>query len=554
MSAGSTIYRRPDARNQRANVRIVSHVTAELPTDNSSKTFADARSEVLKWVGRRAGATLPEKARQGKPFDLKEVIGAQPVSAAAVENQWAIRLDNADTNVAQRTWITEISIWVNREQEDRVSVSCRLVCRTLGENPFYQRTVPGILRQIADNIPATIDNRTLRTSAWRVDNKELVEDLIELLVDPQRQRPVIVVSDPPYGEDPAISSYDLEDLANTNLLAAAHIVALSREASYTLTDQVGEGFSVFNGAVRTYQPELSLDADQPSAHPLAFYETIRNWGEKSEFCDFLIERTTQASLSSRYSSAGVPSFTSIQEQSAKEYREKLREQGATDREILNLAENEINELKQRLEVQEQEYGRLLADEESDRKKAEETLEEIRDEARQREFSLNERIKYLEDERQNRGVTSRLDIPDSLEDLKGWADRHLSGRVVIHKRAYRAAAKSKYDDIELVYKSLLLLRDYYVPMRRKEIDRQSFDRECQNLGIEESAAFSGDRHHEEGDTYFVTYLGRRKALKRHLKKGAIHNPRYCFRLYFFWDDEPETVVVGSLPSHLDNRMT
>ena len=31
-------------------------------------------------------------------------------------------------------------------------------------------------------------------------------------------------------------------------------------------------------------------------------------------------------------------------------------------------------------------------------------------------------------------------------------------------------------------------------------------------------------------------------------------RGSFRLYYFWDEDSQTVVVGWLPSHLDNSMT
>lgn len=29
-------------------------------------------------------------------------------------------------------------------------------------------------------------------------------------------------------------------------------------------------------------------------------------------------------------------------------------------------------------------------------------------------------------------------------------------------------------------------------------------------------------------------------------------RYCLRIYFFWDDSRQKVVVGHLPSHLETR--
>ena len=109
---------------------------------------------------------------------------------------------------------------------------------------------------------------------------------------------------------------------------------------------------------------------------------------------------------------------------------------------------------------------------------------------------------------------------------------------------------------LIYKALLLLRDSYVPMKRDGgLDKKmSFDKACQELGLSEEPTFKGDRWGEEGETYLVRYAGRRCLLERHLKKGTSKDERYCFRLYFFWDEESEQVVVGWFPSHLDTPIT
>lgn len=107
---------------------------------------------------------------------------------------------------------------------------------------------------------------------------------------------------------------------------------------------------------------------------------------------------------------------------------------------------------------------------------------------------------------------------------------------------------------LVYKSLLVLRDHYVPMRREGgfEKKQTFENACRELGLDEQPTFHGTRYGEKGETYFVRYGGRRVLLDRHLKKGTAHNDnRRCFRLYF---DEEQHVVVGWLPSHLDTRIT
>jgi len=77
------------------------------------------------------------------------------------------------------------------------------------------------------------------------------------------------------------------------------------------------------------------------------------------------------------------------------------------------------------------------------------------------------------------------------------------------------------------------------------------------GLECGGSISETNAGEEGDSYYVKYpLGtmKTKLLNLHLRKGTTKDDRYCLAIYFFWDDEKRRVVVGWLPSHLDNRLT
>jgi len=63
--------------------------------------------------------------------------------------------------------------------------------------------------------------------------------------------------------------------------------------------------------------------------------------------------------------------------------------------------------------------------------------------------------------------------------------------------------------------------------------------------------------QEGEDYYVTYpVGsmQRAFLQFHIVKGTAHEDRFCMRIYFFWDEDTNQVVVGWLPSHLSNRIS
>jgi hypothetical protein len=144
------------------------------------------------------------------------------------------------------------------------------------------------------------------------------------------------------------------------------------------------------------------------------------------------------------------------------------------------------------------------------------------------------------------------IPDTLENFETWCKEHLAGSVEIANRAYQGIRKSQFHDPQYIYRALLLLRDHYVPMRIEGTPehRQAYEDALHALQLEDSATGEGVKF--AADLYSVQYGGTRRPLDRHLKGSDSRDRRYGFRLYFFWDDECQIVVVGWLPSHLDNR--
>jgi hypothetical protein len=145
----------------------------------------------------------------------------------------------------------------------------------------------------------------------------------------------------------------------------------------------------------------------------------------------------------------------------------------------------------------------------------------------------------------------VQIPSDLRQFQSWCESRLTGSVVLMKSAYDGVKKSRFHEPSFIYRALLLLRDKYVPMRRKGGDdlRADFEQACQELGLEETPTFTADPSSRDRERFSVPHGGVTTLLDRHLKKGVSYEPKYCFRLYFFWDVASQQVIVGSLPSHL-----
>ncbi len=136
--------------------------------------------------------------------------------------------------------------------------------------------------------------------------------------------------------------------------------------------------------------------------------------------------------------------------------------------------------------------------------------------------------------------------------------NLAGRLVLHPRAVRGLRDGSFEDVALVARALLLLAREYRDVQLGEAGaNDAFTVAYERLGLRFGRSIARERAGEEGETYFVR-LGpadsERRFLEWHLRRGGDKDARFCLAIYFFWDDASRQVVVGWLPSHLDNRMT
>ena len=128
--------------------------------------------------------------------------------------------------------------------------------------------------------------------------------------------------------------------------------------------------------------------------------------------------------------------------------------------------------------------------------------------------------------------------------------------MLHSRALRSLKNACYEDTKLVYQCLKLLATSYYDYRMGFIDYEQFTHACRNVapGLEERGAITDVAAGMQGETYYVQYRGKKKKIDRHLAKGNSKDRRYCLRIYFFWDEQDQVVVIADLPHHLDTSAT
>ena len=530
-------------------VRPVSQVVVDLREDMA---FEKARKEVLSWIRPRAGRPLPKEAWQGVGFALDQ-IGAAPVEAVSVAKEglrlWAGRLDYADKQTPQRVWTTEVAL----EGSGVRQLGVRLLCVSHGDDPVFERTVPGLVRQVAQNVDVRLSGWRVELEPKGVEDERGVDALLNLLTSAHRKVDVVVFSIPDSLTETEAIWQSARFVAHT-AVGAIHVVVLGADASYRLSEQVGREFSVFGGAVRTYRPGFDPDEDDPYLHPLALAETV--YGSEPEtgrrFGGLLVDQALRRSVARHDAEQSLPSFRLIRRFSEEERRRGEREAAQDDSELLKVSIEENDDLRKQMERSEEEWEGLLEEVDSEKEAAEKENSRLK----VQNFHLRERLASLESRVRDGVGEDEGALPDSLADLRDWAEERLAGSVEVVNRAVQRAKKSLFSDPMLVYRALLMLRDKYVPMKRGHpgATRELFDAACQELLVEESPSISENRAGEEGDEYYISYEGRRRLMDRHLKKGNSRDERHCLRIYFFWDSERKQVVVGSLPGHLDTRNT
>lgn len=536
--------------DRRTLIRPVSQVTLRLKAVEGHDRFTETIDNVIRWLNNRAGGKLPDQAWKRLSFELSE-IGAQHTAAISLpsKNIWAARLDDADKSLPLRTWVTEIGVGVDNNGD--VLFGTRLISATRGEDTLYDRSIPGFVKGILGSGPAELDGTLLRNEPVVVDSAEDVEWLLKLLERPDRIANVVVFSLPEGSTNPlevAASAGDFFRLTQ----GAVHVVILTGPASFLLSDRVGRELSVYRQGIRTYRPKFKAWVDEPTHHPLALPQRIASWSkdENGGFEQWLANQILADSVRGIDREERLPPFNAIRQFAAENERKKLRKAGGADAELLSLFEQDNEQLRLDLSEQKEHYDGLLVSAESERESALQNANT----AKSLNFVLRERLRAIEAKLSALEAQPQTPIPEDLDDFEVWCKEYMSGSVVIINRAFQGVRKSEYHDPTLLYKALILLRDNYIPMRIEGGPEwmERYEQELSNLNLEDS--LTGDGAKFSPELYKVQYGGQQRELNRHLKGGTSREPRYCFRLYYFWDNENQVVVVGWLPSHLDNRAT
>jgi hypothetical protein len=543
----------------RTTFQLISAIPA-LP-EASDRKFVEAYRCVIFWVRDRVPERLPQAAWDGQSFRMEWPGQKVEVIAIPERGVWSFRLEHPDMPfgnrpaVPGRTWTTDITF---TKREQGLSVGVRSFCASL---PYGDAEVvftrPRVVVELAQRLGLT-DQRNLSREPWLLATEQDLNEFKAFLTNASRLLPVVVLSQPDKTRfNVTVSDFVLDpvELAKRTL-GLAHVIQLPWELGYKWTEMVGKPWSVYLGAVRTYMPGLDFENDPPSWHPSTFAEKVIFWKQPGDdhvgegpFTDFLVDRLHLHAATRRLEWGDLLFISEARTKQVEVARSKASETS----DWKQLYEEQIAALDKKIEELEQD-----AKEHSDEAlRSAKERDAYKDDNRQLRYQVDG-LRQALSERTGGKSESDILIPDNYDDLPEWAAQHLTGRLVLHSRALRGLKDAIYEDVGLVYRSLLLLANEY---RNQCLGRggakEAYEEKMGEFGLRFSRSISKERAGEQGDDYFVrfpTASSGKRLLESHLRKGSTKDDRYCLGIYFFWDDDTQQVVVGWLPSHLDNRMT
>lgn len=543
-----------------------------------------AREATLNWMLGGETAALSPEHFDGKEFQYQGAntlieAGSWPTRSEGWHDSflWAARLTRRDSSNPDAVERVDVALDAPRcyhvdDQPPQIAVR---VTASDGSYLWPPRLWPPIplMRALAtspglsESGVGPADTRVaVGTGPWALRDRADVDSLFAFLIRPDRL-PLVVLTRPEARRPGAPESdylIDPQSLAE-QACGLAHVVAMPPDATRRWTELVGRELTVFWGAIAIYQPiAASIEDEDPRRHRrwLAEHVLQFEYGPKRgtpAFTDHLLDELGTAAARRWHRTVGYPLFFYDYIESCRfnarqrEAVQRLREDASPGQGDAQSAVVSTDELEARLTAAEREVADW-----------QQLAEEFEREARQarEDYILVANQLALGEQRMKddggRSISAESAMPATLSGLREWAEKWLPHKLVLHPRAIRSAEESPCEWPDVVYQCLLVLAKDYRDMKLSvEGAKARYEDRLASLGVQDEFTISDTGAGQEGEAYFVAWpLGgsKKRKLERHLKKGNDRSGRRLLRIYFFWDDGTQRVIVGYLPGHLPTRIS
>lgn len=414
-----------------------------------------------------------------------------------------------------------------------------------GSTVRYEPFRPGVVDRLLALAHATaIGGEPIPSAAVRYD-VGAVPRLVEQLLDPARQLPLVLLTPTDSGR-PLVAA----DLVMDELLGTTHVAELaSRQATFALTDRVGKFWSCFNGAARVYWPKLTLD-DSYRQHPIFFPGDYPPGADADERLPLDIHRKVIAAALRR--TVEAPLVTQLRAAADRQV------QGQNEARLAELAKG-VAEGREFMQALDQAWteNRALADE-AQLLRAE--LAELRDShaAMEEQWdTVSADIAQAQADAQAERRAAERYRGKYLAGLKrvreavALAQEEFAGTLLFLPSALKSAEDSPYQDPAKVFALFTALDG--VAHARGGLG-EDLHAVLLRAGFEYKPHISTTSEGKHGDEYRFRHDGERKLFENHVTLGGSHNPRECLSVHWRRDAGADRFVIAWCGKHLTNTRT
>ena len=412
-------------------------------------------------------------------------------------------------------------------------------------------------------------------------SRSAADRLADTLIDPHRQRPVLVLSVPEDATEPTRPLLDPESLAEATF-GLATVVVLPAIHTWCLTERFGDKrHAVYWGAVRLYLPDFRLDGDNRN-HRLIMADWLEEPADAKRNRADLLWRIGASSRDWQ----PAWSFETIREQATAERTDPVADEEPADPEpvaepsqpeqlpeeapapeLPPASETPIHHAPRGWRMR---LGRWLAGFFPPRESGEEFArakqenEALRMELEQSEKDAasyfaeweqaDERAK--EAERRRNGADNRKEehaaqliqqlknhnlvpVPANWKEMIHWCETEFGERLELLPGAVKGMKKAEFEDPWLAAECLAWLAGPTAannPDIKKDV----------NSTLTDGPAGK--------DVHFPDWKRVPPHERRNIKRGKNRERRNCLRIYYHWDDTKDRIVIVSMPHHAQTRLS
>jgi len=530
------------------------------PNMTEETVFSKAIAVVSNWLVQKLSKVSGAQEALKNPYQCVEYAPLDDISVNIAYDernmQWACKYVQRDNEVVARTWTTQVSIC---KRDGGIYADALNLCSSPKscDSPVPYNT-PIFVVELHKQI-GLIAVRPLDAKPWYVRNAADVDELYDFVQDPNRSLPVLILT-PANGY-----TEDLRYLVDEGVLAnrvrgAAFVVALNLQ-SMEFWRTKGKQWAVYGGAIRTYLPGVDFVEGDARRHPFILKDSILEQiavKGRDGFLKWLETTVRSKGIQYAVDYSHLRLFNDINHSLREMRRKEFEMEQQNSEELLDRYKRENEDLKNEIAEWEKEVAEMKIQKESAENDWFSVSEEL-DEQRQKMFYLQARLDDANKRLDGLGAPkSDVPYPDSLDELDNWCARYYPSELYLSGKARRGARASQYRDNMTIYRVLDFLATAYRDFRMNKITMDEYEARFAdyeltkgNIGGKAITDTGAGRH---GDEYYFHYYDKKVRMENHICKGNARSCADTMRVYFTWDAETNTVLIGWLPSHLSTEAT